>query len=42
MSPGLTDSLTGSLTLPAAGRWNTDPMDTRTQQPPYGAGCFLS
>ncbi len=33
MSPGLTDSLTGSLTLPAAGRWNTDPMDTRTRQP---------
>ncbi len=29
---GLIDSLTGSLTRTAAGRWNTDPMDTRTQQ----------
>lgn len=30
---GLTDSLTGSITPAAAGRWNTDPMDTRTRQP---------
>lgn len=33
MSVRLTDSLTGSLTPPAVGRWNTDPMDTRTRQP---------
>ena len=28
----LTDSLTGSLTPAAASRWNTEAMDTRTQQ----------